>query len=308
MKRSRWLQVFLASALVCGSVFLGAGTSLAAGTLSFVGPGPQDAGKAPAVITTGDFDTSAPAVQVAISGGSATATVTLEIDASSPDADPTAALNGNVARARQGVATFTNLSITKHGTYVLKATASNMSPDFSGEFRIWDAVCKNGSSCSAGQVVKNSQAAGDQQSVSTNAPTGQTVALSLGDEDIDCSAVESDFGVTANHAPLTTSLFATDDSEKLVTIIVSSFYDTNFGDPPGAAFYEVCYVDERNPWTDKFDRTIQPDTDGTITADEISLLPDCSPSQGAPCVVSRTKESKSRNVKIVVRLLDAKCR
>jgi hypothetical protein len=277
---------------------VGASTSFAAGSLSFVDPGPQDAQRN-AVITTTDFGTSGP-IQVQITGGPANAMVTVSIDPDSPDDEGGELTGGGPVRARQGVASFSNLKISKHGTYKLRASADGMSPATSNEFRIWDAVCSNGNSCNAGSIVKNSTALDAQQTVATAAPPGSTVALSLGDESIDCDAVEAQFGVVANHAPLTASLFATTTDEKLVTITVSSFYDTNFGDPPGAAFYQVCYIDDQQPWVDRFDRT--------IPVGEASLLPDCKAGGEAPCVVSRTKESKSRNVKIVVRLLDARCR
>jgi hypothetical protein len=302
MKRSRWLQVLLASALVAGSLIFSASASFAAGTLSFVTPGPQDAAVAPTVITTSDFNTPAGGpIQVQISGGSQTATVTVAISPASPDADPAAVLGGTTqVRARNGVASFSDLTIDKHGTYKLVATSDNATPATSDAFRIWDAVCSNGGKCTAGQIVKTSVQDSDQESASTTAPTGQTVALSLGDENIkaQCEAVETANGVTANHGPFTTSLFATGGGLKTVTFIVSSFWDSTQGNPPGASFYEVCYVDEQQTWTDAFGNTISIGT--------ASLLPDCSPSVDAPCVVSRTKESRSRNVKIVVKLRDSK--
>jgi len=301
VKRSRWLQVVVASALVAGSLLFGASASFAAGSLSFVAPGPQDAGVGVA-ITTSDLNTPAGGpVQVAITGGSQSATVTVAIDvANSPDPEPGAVLGGTTSvRARSGVATFSNLTISKHGTYALVATANSMSSAGSGSFRIWDAVCSNGNSCNAGKIDKNSTDPNvDQESVGTGAPTGQTVALSLGDDSIDCSAVEQAHGVVANTAPLTVTLIGGGSNEKLVTLLVSRFWDITFGNPPGASHYEVCYVDDLAPWIDEFGATIQPGVP--------SLLPVCAPSQGAPCIESRNKQASSRNVKIVARVRDFK--
>ena len=273
-------------------------SSFGAATLAFVAPGPQDA-KVGTPITTTDFG-GGNLIQVQVTGsGSQNARITVDIDiANSPDPEPGASLSGlKTVRASGGIATF-NVSITKHGTYQLVATATSMGPGHSAAFRIWDNVCGEGSPCPIGQIKKGSPV-GEENMTAQVTSTSGLVALSLGDDSINCSDVEAAHGVTFNHIPSTVTLFASDPgTEKTGYITVSRDWDTNFGDPPGAAHYQVCYIDDLQPWTDLFG---EPRAVG-----EASFLNDCSPSVDAPCVVSRTKENRSRNVSIVVRLRDLK--
>ncbi len=87
---------------------------------------------------------------------------------------------------------------------------------------------------------------------------------------------------------------------------MSRLWDETFGDPPGAAFYEICYISDLGPWVNAFGET--------VPIGEASFLPyKCGGMLNgqeivAPCIESRTKEAKSRNIKIDVLLDDLKMR
>jgi hypothetical protein len=196
-------------------------------------------------------------------------------------------LSGTVmVAAIGGIASFSDLKINQPGGYTLVATSPGITSATSDSFTIFAGSSCTSSACSAsassattsGTVTTSSATAGDSimaemesvnSNFSYNCPTYTAVADVFG------------FAVfTAKGAPDSIPLTVTVRIDKS---LVSSTH-------PGASSWQICYASTTQfkavPGTDTQGVTIG-GTPGYFTG----LLPDCSKTQGAPCVQSRNKNN-----------------
>jgi len=289
MKRSAWIFLSVFSMMIAP---LAAASGAPGGrSLQFLAQ-PASAEKG-ATISSSDYSaTGAPILVQVLDASGALQTssrdwIVMSIAPDSPQADPSARLTGTTrVRAVSGVATFGDLSITRHGIYKLLAETTGAAPATSDAFTVWDAVevCASpGQSCkeNVGQLRRD-----DMTSSIAGASNGNAViAMSIGLDSIDC-------GDTGNHAPTTITFLAENlGGEKYETTTISKSFDQRQANN-GASFYEVCF---------ESDTAFPRKGDGALVT--LGLLPDCGPMAGPPCVHSRTKE-KGGNVVIVSRLGD----
>jgi hypothetical protein len=190
--------------------------------------------------------------------------------------------NTVTAAAVDGVATFSQLTINvSHTGYKLQASSPSVPSSgwvVSNAFGIFDMVCTTGQPC----VVPGA----DEQATVDTSSTGKYF-VSSGIENIDCGLPASE------SAPTTIVLDSTSTADKIVTLRISKKY-VQATSNNGASFYEICYKSD-TPFNPK-------GGDPTSTADDTTgpaLLPDCSKTQGSPCVQSRTK-NKSGDVLVTV--------
>jgi hypothetical protein len=181
-----------------------------------------------------------------------------------------------------GVADFGNLQINKAGAgYDLAANAPGFTPATSSFFTIWGSLqpCPS-STCSASA---SSSTTSGTVTTSSAAP-GDFIATGIGGVSFSCGGtyqpVSDPFGFAVFSAagdPLSTTLTASLEIDK--SLVKSSGH-------PGASSWQICYAAVSS-------FTALPGTSGTATIGGVTyntgLLPDCSSTQGAPCVQARHK-------------------
>ena len=181
-----------------------------------------------------------------------------------------------------GVADFGNLQINKAGTgYDLAANAPGFTPATSSFFTIWGSLqpCPS-STCSASA----SSATTSGTVTTSSAAPGDFIATGIGGVSFRCGGtyqpVSDPFGFAVFSAagdPLSTTLTASLQIDK--SLVQSSGH-------PGASSWQICYAAVSS-------FTALPGTSGTAAIGGVTyntgLLPNCSSTQGAPCVQARHK-------------------
>ena len=190
-----------------------------------------------------------------------------------------------------GVASFSNLSIDQPGIgYTLTATSRGMNSATSDFFTIWGSL----QHCSPPSCSASASTATTSGTVTTTSPVPDTQLLGTGiggvsyscptyqplSDALNFDVLDSSSGAAQPNAQFTASL----EIDK--SVVKSSGH-------PGASTWQICYA---VPHTMPPSFTVRPGTPygtamiGGVTYDT-GLLPDCSSTQGAPCVQARNKDN-----------------
>jgi hypothetical protein len=215
---------------------------------------------------------------------SSTAAVTMAIGTNPGSGSLSGTLTVN---ARGGVASFSDLSINAAALnpYTLVATSPGMTSATSQNFTISASgqAC-TGSGCSASASSTTTAAT---VTVTSVIPAGDSLGFSLGGVSFTCNATYNQvsdavsFDVrNSSGTPLPSARFAVNLEVFKSTVLASG--------RTGASQWEICYAS-----TQPF--TAVPGTAATTVIGGVSyntgLLPDCSPTQGTPCVEDRHKDN-----------------
>lgn len=255
-------------------------------TLAFTTNG-EPAGTAVNAMITSAFDSQGGPVRVEVLDRyghlvtSSTAAVTIAIG-SNPGSG---SLSGaTTVKANAGVATFKNLSINAVGNpYTLVATSPGIMAATSASFTIWGSLQRcSAASCSASAVSSTTMGV-----VAASSATGMILGTGLGGVSYTCAGTYRPVS-----DPFSFDLF---DSSGLVqtgalfsgTLEIDKSTVQASGHP-GASSWQICYAS-----TVPF--TALAGTSGTAMIGGVryhtGLLPDCSRTQGAPCVQARHKDN-----------------
>jgi hypothetical protein len=255
-------------------------------SLAFTTDGEPANTAANAVITSA-FDSKGGPVKVEVLDGSrqlATAS-SAEVSVAIGPNSGSGTLSGTVmVPASGGIASFSDLSINQPGGYTLVATSPGITSATSDGFTIFTSFqpCPSNTACSA-----SASSATTSGSVTTSsAAPGDFIAASIGGVSFSCGGtyqpVSDAFGFAVFGAagnPLSTSLTVSLEIDK--SLVQSSGH-------PGASSWQICYAAVSS-------FTALPGTSGTITIGGVTyntgLLPDCTSTQGAPCVQARNKDN-----------------
>ena len=203
-------------------------------------------------------------------------------------------LSGTVTVAASGgVASFSDLKINQPGIgYTLVATSLGMTSATSTTFTIFSSLqpCPSNTTCSASA----SSATTSGTATTTSPANGEFIGTGLGGVSYACNGTYrpvSDpfsFGLfNANGVPQSTLLTVSFEISK--SLVQSSGH-------PGASSWQICYASPSH-------FTALPGTSGSTLIGGVTyntgLLPDCSGSQGSPCVKARHKDNAG-NVVVTV--------
>jgi len=256
-------------------------------SLAFTGDG-QPAGAAVNAVITSGFPSPGGPVKVEVLDGSgklvtgSTAAVTVAIG-SNPGAG---SLSGTLTvNASGGVASFSDLSIDQPGDgYTLTATSPGITPaPPSNPFKIWVSAQPCTAPCSASSSTATTTA-----TVTTTSPipAGDFLAFGLGGVDFSCVGTYQRVSDTVSFNVLSPSGVALSTAQFTVTLDINKTAVLASG-RTGASQWETCYASTKS-------FTTLPNTSGTTVIGGVTyqtgLLPDCSKTQGAPCVQARHKD------------------
>ena len=183
-----------------------------------------------------------------------------------------------------GVASFSDLSINKHGFgYTLTATSRGMNGATSLRFNIWGSLQQ----CSTPPCSASQSSATTMGTVST-AATGQVLGAGLGGASYSCNGTYNPLSDPFSFDVLDTSGAPQPDVQFTAMLRIDKSVVQSSGHP-GASSWQICYAS-----TVPF--TAQDGTSGTATiggADfNTGLLTDCSNTAPvAPCVQARNKDN-----------------
>jgi hypothetical protein len=183
--------------------------------------------------------------------------------------------------ASEGIASFSNLSINQPGGYTLIATSSGISSATSDGFTIYSS----GQLCSSSMCSDSASSATTSGTVTTSSATaGDVITAGIGGSSYTCKGTYQpvsdafSFGLfSATGVPQPTTLTGTLNINK--SLVQSS-------GRLGASSWQICYAS-----TSTF--TALTGTSGTTTIGDVmyntGLLPNCTSTQGPPCVQHRNK-------------------
>jgi hypothetical protein len=262
-----------------------AGTPSGSCSLAFARDG-QPAGAAVDAVITSDFGSQGGPVKVEILDGygrlatGSTAAVTVAIG-SNPGSG---SLSGTVTvNASGGIASFSNLSINQVGSgYTLTVTSPGITPATSADFTIWGSL----QHCSTTPCSASASSTTTTGTVTTSSATpAQFFGFGLGGVSYTCGGSYQRVSDPVGFDVFDPSGVAQPDSQFTASLQIDKAAVKASG-RPGAAHWQICYAS-----TQPF--TVLPGTSGTAVIGGISyqtgLLPDCSKTQGAPCVQARHK-------------------
>jgi hypothetical protein len=247
--------------------------------------GGQPASTAAGQPITSGFDSSGSPVAVEVLDGnghlltSSAAAVTLAIG-SNPGSG---ALSGTTTvDASGGVGSFPGISINATGIgYTLVATSPEIISATSQYFDIWGSL----QSCSGASCTGSSSSKTTTGTVSTSSATGQYLGLGLDGVSYACGGSYQPLSDPLSFDVLSSAGVADTGAQFDATLEIDK---TVVQSHPGASTWQICYAD-----TVAF--TAQPGTAGTATVGAVTyhtgMLPDCSGTQPAPCVVARNKDN-----------------
>ncbi len=187
--------------------------------------------------------------------------------------------------ASAGVASFSDLSISATGTgYTLVATSQGITSATSDPFNISGVIqpC-SGSSCSA------SASSTTTSGTVTTSPTtsGEFLAAGIGGVSYTCAGTYQRVSDPFSFDLFNSSGVADPNARFTVMLEISKSAVQTSG-RTGASQWQICYA-STSPFT------ALPGTAGTAVIGGVTvntgLLPDCSSSQGAPCVQARNKDN-----------------
>lgn len=258
----------------------------AAGSCSLAFSGQPGNAAVNAVITSGFNSAGGPVTVDVLDGAgnletSSTAAITVALGPS----QGSGSLSGTTTvNAIGGVASFSDLSIDQPGDYTLAATSPGLSPVNSDSFSISNAIqpC-TGSSCSA------SASSTTTEGTVTAVPSvpGEFLATSIGGVSYSCGGTYQPVSDAFGFDLINSSGVA--DPNAQFTVVLRIFKATvEASGRDGAAQWQICYASVE-PFT------ALPGTAGTAVIGGVTvntgLLPDCSGSQGPPCVQARNKNN-----------------
>ncbi|HUY61064.1 MAG TPA: hypothetical protein VMW49_04235 [Candidatus Dormibacteraeota bacterium] len=192
-----------------------------------------------------------------------------------------ATLGGAVtATTSGGIASFAYPTISQSWLgYQLTAQSSGIQPGVSAAFNIDDVLtaCAPGARCSGTDSNAATEPTGKVTSTTVSASSGNgssadLLGISVGVPNISCA------GYTAVSATAMSDVTGSDRTSTISLEIGKAL--VNQSPNNGASFYQVCFGSSVT-FVDRSGQSISPGGTG--------LLPDCSGSTPAPCVVSRTK-------------------
>ena len=263
------------------------GTLTGSSSLAFTSDG-QPADTAAGAVITSRVDSQGGPVKVEVLNGcgqlvtTSSAEVTLAIE-SNPGSGT---LSGTVmVPASGGIASFSDLTINQPGIgYTLIATSPGITSATSARFTISSSLqsCPSSALCSASA----SSATTSGTATTSSAAPGDFMATGIGGVSYSCGGtyhpVSDAFSFALlNAAGVPQSTTFTVSLEISKSLVESSGH-------PGASSWQICYAS-----TSQF--TALPSTSGTAVIGGVTfntgLLPDCSGSQGPPCVQARHKDN-----------------
>ena len=261
------------------------GTLTGSCSLAFTSDGQPTSTVVGSVITSAPSSGGGP-VKVQILDGSgllattSTAAVTIAIG---PGSGPGSLSGTTTVNASAGVASFSDLSINAVGAYTLVATSQGTTSPPSNSFSISNMIqpC-TGSSCSA------SASSATTMGTVTSSPTasGESLAVGIGGVTYSCGGTYHPVS-----DPFSFGLFKSSgvaDANAQFAGMLEIFKSTvEASGRTGASSWEICYASIQ-PFT------ALPGTSGTAVIGGVlnntGLLPDCTSTQGAPCVQARNKD------------------
>jgi hypothetical protein len=256
-------------------------------SLAFTSDG-QPAGAAVNTAITSAFPSPGGPVKVEVVDGSghlvtgSTAPVTVAIGSNPGSGTLSGTLTVN---ASGGIASFSDLSINQPGDgYTLTATSPGFAPaPPSNQFKIWESAQPCTAPCSASSSTATTSA-----TVTTTSPIppGDFLAFGLGGVSFSCVGTYQRVSDTVSFDILSPSGVALSSARFTVTLDINKSAVLASG-RTGAAQWQTCYASQQ-PFT------ALPNTSGSTVIGGVTyqtgLLPDCSKTQGAPCVQARHKD------------------
>jgi hypothetical protein len=256
-------------------------------SLKFIGDG-QPAGTAAGQVIAAGFGSQGGPVKIEIVDDDgelvtgSTATVTVAIG-SNPGSG---SLSGEVTmQARGGVASFSNLSISKPGIgYTLTASSPGIRSATSAGFTIWGSL----QHCSTTPCSASSSSVTTAVTVTTSsAAQAEFLGVGIGGASYTCRGTYRPVSEPFVFDVLSAAGVAQPSAQFAASLEISKSTVEASGHP-GAASWQICYAA-------KTSFTAVPGTSGTAMIGGASfftgLLPDCSRTQGAPCVQARHKDN-----------------
>jgi hypothetical protein len=257
-------------------------------SLAFTSDGEPADAAVNAVITAAVGSQGGP-VKVEVLDGSgqlatgSTATVTVAIGSNPGSGSLSGTLTVN---ATGGVASFSNLSIDQPGDgYTLTATSPGISPVTSNQFKIWDSFqrCPT-TSCSASSSTATTSA---MVTTTSSIPAGDFLGFAIGGVNFVCPGTYQRVSDPVSFDIFSPSDVALSSARFTVTLQIDKSAVLTSG-RTGASQWQICYA-SLEPFNSL------PNTSGTTVISGVSyqtgLLPDCSRTQGAPCVQARHKDN-----------------
>lgn len=265
------------------------GSATGSCSLAFTSDG-QPAGAAVNAVITSNFPAPGGPVKVAVLDGSghvatgSAAAITVAIGTNPASGSLSGTLTVN---ASGGIAAFSDLSINQPGDgYTLTATSPGLSPaPPSNPFKIWVSAQPCTAPCSASSSTTTTKAT---VTTTSSIPAGDFLGFSLsGGTAYTCAGTYQRVSDTVSFDVLSPSGVALSSAQFTVTLQISKSTVLASG-RTGASQWQICYAS-----TQPF--TTLPNTLGSATIGnavyQTGLLPDCSNTQGAPCVQSRHKDN-----------------
>jgi hypothetical protein len=195
-------------------------------------------------------------------------------------------LSGTVMIAASGgIASFSDLSINQPGGYTLVATSPGTTSVTSDGFTIFTS--SQSQPCTSSTCSASASSATVSGTVTTSsAKAGDFIAASAGGVSFSCAGtykpVSGVFGFTVYSAADVPLSIPVTVAHEIPKSLVQSSGRT------GASSWQLCYA-STTPFT------ALPGTSDTATIDGVTyntgLLPDCTSTQGAPCVQARNKDN-----------------
>lgn len=291
------LGVLAASMLVAAMSAVPAAASTSSSTCTWSGKGScslkftsdgQPAGTAVGRVIAAGFGSQDGPVKVEVLDGSghlvtgSTAAITVAIG-SNPGSG---SLSGTVTvLASGGVASFSDLSISKPGIgYTLTASSPGITPATSADFTIWGSL----QHCSTTPCSASSSSATTAGTVTTSsAAQAEFLGVGIGGASYTCSGTYQPVSEPFVFDVLSPAGVAQPSAQFAASLEISKSTVKASGHP-GASSWQICYA-SMSPFT------ALPGTSGTAMIGGVSfftgLLPDCSRTQGAPCVHARHKDN-----------------
>jgi hypothetical protein len=195
-------------------------------------------------------------------------------------------LSGTVTlNASGGVASFSNLSIDRPGIgYTLTATSPGITPSTSANSTIWGSLQR----CSTKPCSASSSTDTTTGTVTTPSATPtELLGLGIGGVSFTCGGTYQQVSDPVSFDLFSPSGVVQPNAQFSASLEVDKSAVQASGHS-GASSWQICYAS-----TAPF--TALPGTSGTAVIDGVSyhtgLLPDCSSTQGAPCVQARNKNN-----------------
>jgi hypothetical protein len=210
------------------------------------------------------------------------ASITIAI---TPTANPgSGTLSGTTTvSATYGIASFSGLSINQSGIgYTLTATSPGMNSATSADFTIWGSL----QGCSTPPCSASASSAKTSGTVSTSsAAQDQILGAGVGGASYSCGGTYRPVSDPFAFDILSGSGVPQPNGQFSATLQIDKSLVKSSGHP-GASSWQICYASAM-PFT------AQPGTSASATIGGVpfntGLLPDCSSTQGAPCVRARHK-------------------